>query len=193
MSSLSELVRPVNGDEFDDVDALIAALDNWAVKDKFTFRTLKRESGRAVWVCAEENCPWKIHTGAVDGEDGLVVLVIVNSEHRCIARGVRKFSSSSKKDWLDRVVSRYLNVTRATSPRDIVDLLRIRFAEEIDYKRAQMCHMRLLEEDIGVQRHSFQLLLLYMTLLEHTTRGVHCDLVRDRHGKFPPLFYFTFY
>ena len=48
MSSLLELVRPINSDEFDDVDALIAALDDWAVKDKFTFRTLKRESGRAV-------------------------------------------------------------------------------------------------------------------------------------------------
>jgi MuDR family transposase len=131
MASLSELVRPVDGAEFDDIEALLAALDDWAVKDKFTFRTLKREPGRAVWVCAEENCPWRVRSGAVDGEDGLVVLVVVNSEHHCIARGIRKFSSSLKKDWLDRVVSRHLNVTRATSPRDIVDLLSIRFAEEM--------------------------------------------------------------
>jgi hypothetical protein len=114
--SLSELVRPVDSTEFDDIEALLAALDDWAVKDKFTFRTLKRESGHAVWVCAEEDCPWKVRSGAVDREDGLVVLVVVNSEHYCIACRVRKFSSSSKKDWLDRVVSRYLNVTRATSP-----------------------------------------------------------------------------
>ena len=123
------------------------------------------------------------------------MLVVVNSKHHCIARGIRKFSSSSKKDWLDRVVSRHLNVTRATSPQDIVDLLRIRFAEEIDYKQAQMCRMRLLEEDIGAQRHSFQLLPSYIKLLENTAQGVHCDLVRDRHGKSlpPPLLTSTNY
>ena len=48
MSALEELVRPCDGDEFDDIDALLHALDNWAVKDKFTFRTVKRENGRAV-------------------------------------------------------------------------------------------------------------------------------------------------
>lgn len=56
------------------------------------------------------------------------------------------------------IVSRHLNVIRATSPQNIVDLLRIHFAEEIDFKRAQQCRMRLLEEDIGVKQHSFQLL-----------------------------------
>jgi hypothetical protein len=48
MSSLEELVRPVDGDEFLDINALIRALDDWAVKDKFAFRTLKRENRRGV-------------------------------------------------------------------------------------------------------------------------------------------------
>ena len=57
MASLSDLVCPIDGAEFDDIEALLAALNDWAVKDKFTFQTLKREPGRAVWVCVEENCP----------------------------------------------------------------------------------------------------------------------------------------
>ena len=44
MSSLGELVCPIDGAEFLNIDALVQALDNWAVKDKFTFRTLKREN-----------------------------------------------------------------------------------------------------------------------------------------------------
>ena len=34
MASLYKLVCPVEGVEFDDIDALIAALDDWSVKDK---------------------------------------------------------------------------------------------------------------------------------------------------------------
>lgn len=68
---------------------------------------------------------------------------------------MRKHSSSSKKEWLDAIVSRNLNVTKATHLKDIVDMLRVRYAEHIDYKRAQECRLRLLEGDIGAQRNSF--------------------------------------
>jgi len=96
---------------------------------------------------------------------------------------MRKHSSSSKKEWLDAIVSCNLNVTKATHPKDIVDLLRVHYAEHIDYKRAQECRLRLLEGDIGAQRNSFQLLPAYKELLQQKALGVHVDLVRDRHGK----------
>ena len=55
MSALKELARPCDSDEFDDIDALLHALNNWAIKDKFTFQTIKRENGRAVWKYTEEH------------------------------------------------------------------------------------------------------------------------------------------
>jgi hypothetical protein len=193
MSSLAELRRPVNGDEFLDLDALLRALDDWAVKDKFCFRTQRREATYASWVCAELDCPWKVRARGLSKENiDLIVLAVEDSEHTCVGRGVRKFSSSSKKDWLDPTVSRHLNVTRTTRPQEIVDMLRVQFAEHIDYKRAQECRLRLLAEDIGAQRHSFQLLPAYKLLLEEKSPGVHVDLMRDSHGKFyvvsSPLF-----
>jgi hypothetical protein len=81
--------------------------------------------------------------------------VIVEGDHTCVTRDVRKHSSSLKKEWLDAIVSRHLNITKATTPKEIVDLLRIRFAEHVDYKRAQECRLRLLESDISAQQHSF--------------------------------------
>jgi hypothetical protein len=116
----------------------------------------------------------------------MVKLVVVNGEHTCISRGVRKFSSSSKKGWLDGVVSRHLNVTKKTTPKEIVDCLRVCYGETIDYKRAQECRLRLLDGDIGLQRHSFQLLPAYKELLERVTPELHVDLLRDQHGKPPP-------
>jgi len=57
MSSLQELTVPYNGQEFLDIDTLLLALHDWAVKEKFSFRTEKREAGRASWTCLEDGCP----------------------------------------------------------------------------------------------------------------------------------------
>jgi len=187
MAALAELSVPSNGTEYLDIDSFVRALDDWAVKKKFSFRMLRRDAQRAVYVCAEEGCGWRVRARPTDDE--LWVLVIDDDEHRCIGRGVRKFASSSKKEWLDPVVSRHLNVTKETRPKDIEDLLRVRFAEKISYKVAQQCKLRLLDGDIGAQQHSFQLLPAYKELLEKVSPGVHVDLIRDRHSKlFPSLF-----
>jgi len=37
---------PYNGQEFLDIDTLLLALHDWAVKEKFSFRTEKREARR---------------------------------------------------------------------------------------------------------------------------------------------------
>lgn len=142
---------PEDGAEFLDLDVLVRALDDWAVKDKFCFRTTMREARGAVFVCAEADeysCEWNCRARPVASKDSYV-LRILEDQHKCVGRGVRKFSSATKKDWLNAVVTRHLNVTKRTIPRDIIDLLRVRFAEEVSYKVAQLCRLRLLEEDIS--------------------------------------------
>ena len=44
---------PVDGTEYLDLDAMVRALDDWAVKQKFCFRTAKRETSVALFLCAE--------------------------------------------------------------------------------------------------------------------------------------------
>jgi hypothetical protein len=156
MASLGELSVPVDGTEYLDLDAMVRALDNWAVKQKFCFRTAKREASVAIFFCAEAEelgCAWRCRARQTVEE--IWILSIITGEHTCIGRGLRKYTSASKKEWLDPVVSCHLNVTKKTIPVEIKDLLRVRFAEEISYKVAQLCHLRLLDGDIGVQRHSF--------------------------------------
>ncbi|KAI9684815.1 MAG: hypothetical protein M1829_000190 [Trizodia sp. TS-e1964] len=179
---MEELRVPENQSVYLDLDALVRALDDWAVKKKFCFRTVKREATVALFDCAEATelgCEWHCRARLLDDE--IWVLSIINSDHTCIGRGVRKHSSSSKREWLDPVVARHLNVTKQTKPDDIQDLLRVRFGENISYKIAQLCRLRLLDEDIGAQRHSFQLLPAYKRHLEASFLGVHIDLLKDMH------------
>ncbi|OBT81377.1 hypothetical protein VE02_09959 [Pseudogymnoascus sp. 03VT05] len=58
---------------------------------------------------------------------------------------------------------------KVTQLKEIVNLLCIRFAEEISYKIAQLYRLRLLNGDIGQQQYSFQLLPAYKFLLERNT------------------------
>ncbi|OAF58058.1 hypothetical protein VC83_05422 [Pseudogymnoascus destructans] len=46
MASLVELSVPIDGTEFADIDTLIHALDDWAVKHKFCFRLFRRDKKR---------------------------------------------------------------------------------------------------------------------------------------------------
>jgi MuDR family transposase len=151
MASLGELLVPLDGAEYLDLDAMVRALDDWAVKQKFCFRTAKREDAVAIFVCAEAEelgCAWRCRA-RLNGED-LWVLSILNVDHSCVGRGLRKHASSSKREWLDPVVSRHLNVTKKTTLVEIKDLLCVRFAEEISYKVAQLYRLRLLDGDIGL-------------------------------------------
>ena len=191
MSSLSTLRAPLDGEEFLDVNALMDALDDWAVLKKFSFQTYKREKGKAIWVCTEEDCWWRVRAGFVEEEEGLVQLIVMEREHSCVSQGVCTHSSSAKKGWLDQVISHHLNVTKKTSPKEIVDCLCICYGKTINYKHAQECHLHLLDGDIRKQRHSFQLLPAYKELLKEKAPGVHIDLMRDQHRKSPPCFIFT--
>lgn len=198
MASLSELAVPIDGSEYLDLDALLHALHDWAVKQKFCFRVAKRDKTRALFLCAEAEdlgCTWRCRAAPNFGDDDddddppeSWTLFIEESIHSCMGRGQRTHSSATKHEWLDAVVSRHINVTKKTTPQNIVDLLRVRFAEEVSYKVAQLCRLRLLHEDIGAQRHSFTLLPAYRHHLETKSPSVFVDLVKDLHSKSFSLF-----
>ena len=62
MGLLGELSVAVDSTEYLDLDALVRALDDWAVKQKFCFWTMKREASVAIFVCAEAEelgCAWR--------------------------------------------------------------------------------------------------------------------------------------
>ena len=156
MSSLAMLCHPINGHEYTDLNALIVDLDDWSILEKFSFQTEKREHGRALWVCMEENCGWKVQASPVPGNKDLLRLIVIESAHSCVLRGSWKHSSSSKKQWLDRVISQHLNVMKKMTPKEIINCICICYAETVDYKCAQECHLHLLHLQNG--NHLFILL-----------------------------------
>lgn len=122
MASSSHLEVPKDGAAFE-TWADLRTLGNWAIRDKFMFRTPKKTPLAAMYCCAEEGCNWKVC--ARKGDGGLLVLAIKKSEHNCLDCGVQKKGAAANADWLDDVVVQHLNVTKATKPREIQECLRV--------------------------------------------------------------------
>ena len=89
MASLVQLQVPSSGTEYLDLDTLVRALDDWAVKKKFCFWTLKRETSEATFVCAKEGCSWCCRAKLTllydnDEEPSIWVLNILYKDHSCV-------------------------------------------------------------------------------------------------------------
>jgi hypothetical protein len=96
----------------------------------------------------------------------MLELRVTRREHTYYTGGVAKFSASASKDWVDEAALQHLLVMKTTKPQEIVDTIRIHFAEKISYKVAQVCRQRLLDGALGKQRYSFQLLPAYCDAVE---------------------------
>jgi len=74
----------------------------------------------------------------------MLVLTIIEAEHNCIEAGLGKRRTASSHAWLDEAVFKHLNITKATSPKTIVECIRIHYSEEVSYKVAQLTRLCLL-------------------------------------------------
>jgi len=164
MTSLSSLEELPDSSQYADWKELRRALDSWAVRDKFTYRTPAKVPCKARYVCADADCRWTCN--ASKQADGVIELWVTRREHTCWTRGVAKFSSSTSRDWLNKAVSQHLLVTKTTRPKEIVETIKIHFVETISYKVAQVCRQQLLDRGLGKQRYSFQLLPTYHDAVE---------------------------
>ena len=102
MASSSHLVIPQDGDVFETWADLRRALNSWAIRDKFMFRTPKKTPLAATYHCAEEGCKWRV-CARKEGS-GMLVLSVKDSQHNCLSRGVPKMGAAANADWLDDVV-----------------------------------------------------------------------------------------
>lgn len=75
MAAVEKLAVLVDGTEYQTWADLRGALNDWAVRNKFAYRTPSKEPSRATYTCAVEDCPWRGR--AKKNKEGLLVLSVV--------------------------------------------------------------------------------------------------------------------
>lgn len=180
MSAIQNFSQPPPVTEHADWNSVRLLLDNWAVADKFTYRTPKKDKHRATYACAEETCSWRC--SATIQKDGMIKLRITEAEHSCVTSGVTKFAPSSGARFLDEAVPQHLKVGANTSPREIMETIKVHYSEDISYKVALNARNRLLDGGLGAHRYSFQLLPQYRDSIAQRAPGSHVDLQVERRS-----------
>jgi len=56
MSATTQLEVPIDGTEYASWLEVRKALDDWAIKDKFSFQVVKKEPVRATYCCKNKDC-----------------------------------------------------------------------------------------------------------------------------------------
>jgi hypothetical protein len=190
MAAIDLLAVPTAGTEYSSFDDLEFALHDWAVKEKFSFRIVRKEARSSTYVCAAKGttgCTWRCN--GTSPAKGMCRLSIQETEHICMGAPLSTHRSSSRREWLDGAIARHMRVARATKPEQIIDMLPVQFAEHISYKVAQEARLRALGDDIQRHRESFELLPAYERRLLDACPGAYIDLVIDlRTERFTRIF-----
>ena len=152
-------------------DALKLALDSWAVRDKFTYRTPRKTPKTATYTCKEAlQCTWKIR--ALRLSEGVIQVKEIAGIHTCLG-GPSKYGGASHVAWLIEAIPQHLSVRQLTKPQDLVDCVRLHYGEIISYKQAQRTRAALLEDALGDHRHSFEQLPAYGEALLLQAPGIY--------------------
>ena len=124
MSALAQLpASPVLGQLFPALTVLKELVENWSVKERFSFKVADKDHERVIYTCVVPECGWRIRANQTGEQD--VKVTVLNSEHNCLPGDrLKRYSVPSSLSWLRRHLPRYLNVTQATKPREIIDCLR---------------------------------------------------------------------
>ena len=151
------------GDEFVSFKAFKAAMQDWAMAGahKFNLRYKKSDSSRNVVVCAHDDCPFRI-SATFSSTRQCVVVVSIGEEHNCVGAGQISHGPSSQQTWLQRILPATLSINKSTTPRAIIDAVKLHHHVTITYDAAKKAKKLLLGDDLQEQAHQFELLPAYI-------------------------------
>jgi hypothetical protein len=180
MASLHELRElPKEGEYFLSFEDLLEVICDASVKHKFSFRTPHKDPKRARYRCKNKQCPWSINAHLNKENENEIIVDKVISKHTCIGDPQGKFGAASCQEWIQKVIAQHMDVKPNTPIKDIQTMIRIQFAENVQYKVCQVARLGLQGGDIAAHQLSFELLPAYLNLLHCKAQRAHTHLEID--------------
>jgi len=88
MSVITQLKVSIDNTEYVFWLEVQKILDNWAIKNKFSFWVVKKKPVRATYCCKNKNCSWRCWVWKNLNE--MLILTIIETEHNCIETELKK-------------------------------------------------------------------------------------------------------
>lgn len=102
---------------------------------------------------------------------------------------VEKRGAPSRQHWIQEVLPDHLVITKETRPQEIIDYMRLRFGEVIDYQVALRAKKGVLSDGILEHRQAFAQVPAYVERLQAENPMVHVNVSIDQEtGRFRRIF-----
>lgn len=83
MTALVEVQKTPELDQlFLSFDTLKKALQDWSIREKFSFKVEKKDQSRGIYRCVVNKCLWRVRANRTANED--IKITVLNSKHHCI-------------------------------------------------------------------------------------------------------------
>lgn len=168
------------GQFFPSHDALCAVVQDWSIKDKFTFRIHIQDLQRIDYRCHthKEDCAWRIYGLAVEDENGVMQMLvhIVKYEHSCLGASLPIRSTANLQSWLLQIIPQILLVMRETTVQDIINMVQLHHNNQVSYQAAHETKSRLPQAHSQQQACQFQHIPHYLIAVKAQSPFVYTNL-----------------
>ena len=124
MASLHELRDlPAISDYFLLYEDLLEVIRDVSVKHKFAFRVPHKDLKRVRYRCTNKQCPWLVNAHRNPENENEIIVNKVVLDHTCIGDALSKFSTASCQEWVQKVISRHMDVKPNTPIKEIQSMI----------------------------------------------------------------------
>lgn len=171
--------RPIAvGTAFQSKNAFRDAIEDWSIRDGFSFHASKSLTTRVRWVCEATRqgvaCPWFVY--AMCDPHDLWIVQTGNQQHNCVGAGAVLRPVKNRQHWLKRRVPLHLTIRHTTKPDDIQNCISKHYRVRPSYDAAQLCRQALLREALTEQREQYKKIPAYLARLRATDLGERAEL-----------------
>ena len=176
------------GDEFEDKNAIMYAIGEKALLERFEFKPRKTDKFRYDVICVHAECKWKILSSL--NKDGVKwSLGKVYDVHTCSRTQVYPNHRNATKKLLGHLLFPKLkDSSRIYRPIDIMQDINEQYNIDISYKKAWAGKNRALELVNGCPKESFEQLPYYCHNLKLKNEGTVTHIDTDDEGHFKMCF-----
>ncbi|KAJ9546953.1 hypothetical protein OSB04_019496 [Centaurea solstitialis] len=180
--------RVKDGQVFDTKEQMILAVGQKFLKEGFEYKRNRSCTKRYEIVCVRDECKWLMKAQSV-GDTGMFMVRTLVDKHTCSRTQLNPGHRQANKKILGNLFkNKFINASRALTPKDIFQDVQEMFGFEISYATAWRARWKALELIRGSHAESFTRFTTYLYNLKRVNPGTRTAIRTDSSGRFAECF-----
>ncbi|XP_060190295.1 uncharacterized protein LOC132619392 [Lycium barbarum] len=173
---------------YKDKDTLKSVMVNYAITNRFNYRTERSNAISYTLVCVSGECDWKFRASSV-GKSGMFRVREFQDKHTCPLKEKVYSQCQATSRLISGIVKpKISNHKRKYTPKDIAEDVKNDFGMDVSYMVAWRAKERAMNDLMGEPADSYKRLPGYLYILDKTYPGSHIRMRKTRENEFLYVF-----